>query len=314
MNCVNSPIESPQTDISYDESVYNCENIQKVLDELNDGRNQVSKISIIKDVGEIEITTDDSVSLALVCMDSRYKTNFREFIIDPRNMDLTVVHLRPLLPEYLTPCVGRALRAITKGWNILAVASLLIKLYYKEGMMGNPRFSNIANELCVGRSEEDNLELISTLIIGENAENTAIFIKRLTNSWNGTNVITLIHQISENSQWSTQFYECFLLSFAACATPEVKVCTKNIVFVRECLEQRRKQKNLDPASNNAFFKRILQRLLLGEKHKTAIELKTDIIKVKKEKHRLYCEAEDLRPTTSKAVLHKFPRRFSHDKK
>lgn len=111
------------------------------------------------------MTSVDSVEFAVRFMDYRYKTNFRSYIQEENNLDVTAGILKRLMMEFDNESLCRVVKWVTIGWSITSTASLVIKLVYSNGIT-HPDFTFLVNELCVGREWSSTLDLVSTLIIG----------------------------------------------------------------------------------------------------------------------------------------------------
>jgi hypothetical protein len=244
------------------------ESLEEVSQKMNKCIHPDFKWSLIQEVGEIEITTDESVALSLMCMDIRYNTRFREFLTNPKNMDFCVSHLKRIIYEYSITSSGRALRTITRTWNSIEVASFLIKLFYKENMMKNKRFIGVASELCVGRTGSQKVELISTLVIGETPENTGIFIKNLAKYWDKQTIFNIVRNIANCSQWGPAFYENFLMAFTNQGISDPDVVIKNNSFIQDTCDRWKLSINYDNQTYlykdaKAFFEELLEKLVFN---------------------------------------------------
>lgn len=230
------------------------------------------KRSFLKDVGEIELKRDESIDLSIRIMDMKYNTTFYEWIKNPENIDYTAHHMKRIVKDYNTQIIGRGFRWLFKDWYISSIASLLIKIYYEQGLE-NESFTQVVNELCRERSWAKVVDLLATLIIGEDACITATFLNQVTQEWNVTVVIDLIQAISARSRWQNNFMEEFIVHFASTRNSMAEFEQKRLVKqIRKKFEDRRYAMDIIPssvkhisiASHRVFSKQILESMLLNQ--------------------------------------------------
>ena len=171
------------------------------------------KPSWVFEASEQEITNEASVDLAMRIMDQRHRTQFYGWIRDEKNVDAIAHHLNRLVPDMNAIETSRGLRWLFEHWSMNAVSTLLIKLFYEQGL-GSEHFAALVHHLCLGRAWPYVLDLISTLLIGEDAQMTAKFLSQVTKEWSDEMVLDLVYHLSTHSRWTMEFQEAFVEHFA----------------------------------------------------------------------------------------------------
>lgn len=167
------------------------------------------------DVSEQELdSTTASVDVGMRLMDARYRTHFYEWVRDEKNVDATAHHLKRLVMDQDTPAVARGFRWLAEGWSMNSLSTLLIKLFYEQGL-SHPRFAQLIHLLCDDAQNDQGfvVDLISTLLIGEDASMAARFLNQVASSWEDQRVVEVVHQLSLSARWTASFYEEFMNEF-----------------------------------------------------------------------------------------------------
>ncbi|KAI3643096.1 hypothetical protein MP228_012651 [Amoeboaphelidium protococcarum] len=175
-----------------------------------------NKQNHLGDVHEIILTDANSVDMSVKIMDLRYKTSFYGWIKSEDNVDYIGNYLKPLVYEYAeqedgAKSISRALTWLMDGWNINGVASLLIKLFYEKGL-NQEIFTSVMSLYLLGKEWSAIIDIVATLLIGEQAGVVSLFIHNLTREWYVEEVKELIMCIAVKSRWTEEFVSQFLLS------------------------------------------------------------------------------------------------------
>lgn len=173
-----------------------------------------SKYRYLNEVSEQDMQTVQDVEIAMQMMDSRYQTAFYPWIRSESNVDTISQHLRRFISELDAPAIARGLQWLFEKWSMNGVTTLFIKLFYEHGL-SSPLFTDTVRLLCQQWSWDRSVDLIGTLLIGEDAPMTARFIQAVTRDWPADQVVDLVHTISKTSRWTPAFHEEFLAHFAA---------------------------------------------------------------------------------------------------
>lgn len=168
----------------------------------------------------------DSVEVAMRLMDQRNKTSFFQWVRNEEHLDIIAMNLKRIVRDYEPAIVSRGMHWLIEGWTMNGIASLLIKIYYERGL-DNSMFAETVAELCAQQTMSQTTDLISTLIIGEDAQVAAKFIGMVSGLSSNANysqpireklqlkhgkefVVDLVDSVARKSQWSAEFLELFL--------------------------------------------------------------------------------------------------------
>jgi hypothetical protein len=179
------------------------------------------KRNYVNDVHEQSMDCVEAVDVAMRLMDSRYGTAFYPWIRDETNVDTISQHFRRFIYEMPTGTVALSLRWLFERWSVNGITTLLIKLYYERGLTASP-FPELVSQLCVGRTWQKTVDLIGTLLIGEEAPSTALFLAKVTQDWEVSVTVELVHEIAETSKWTSTFHEEVLLHFSIVPSSETE--------------------------------------------------------------------------------------------
>jgi hypothetical protein len=172
------------------------------------------KIALIADCDQQIMDSDESVEVAMRLMDIKHKTSFYNWVRNEEHLEITSLNLKRIVREYDSQTVSRGLRWLFDGWSMNGIASLLIKVYYERGL-DNSAFTDVISELNVGRTMDQQTDLIATLVIGEDALVTARFVWLVAGKRLGDDqMCELVELLATKSQWTTQFIESFLVRLA----------------------------------------------------------------------------------------------------
>ncbi|KAK9761203.1 hypothetical protein K7432_014061 [Basidiobolus ranarum] len=180
-----------------------------------------SKISLSSNDTQ-PLNVDVDVGKAIHAMDQQYGTQFETWIRNESNTDCVVFYLRKFIIEFEDnnpSAIARAVKWIVQGWSVQKLVELLIKLFYHWGV-GHPKFVSLVSELSQDWRMPLVVDLVATLVVGENSCNTASFIQLFTQSWEPFMVIQLCRNIATRLRWNDRYCHQFLLRYATLTYPE----------------------------------------------------------------------------------------------
>lgn len=171
----------------------------------------------MKDITETTHITTRDVDFSVRIMDLKYNTSFYEWIRNADNVDFIAHHLKRIVMDHPTEKVSLGLRWLISDWSVSAIASLLIKIYYEHGL-NDQRFTSVVSDLCNGTPWIQVIDLLATLIIGEDPSMTAKFIYAVTDTWQPATIVDLMLAVSGRSRWKNEFMESFIAHYASLNT------------------------------------------------------------------------------------------------
>lgn len=222
----------------------NASPVEQTLSRLNLNQATINplKTTYLTDIQEQQLTSPNSVDLAVRLMDSRYHTQFYNWIKDEKHCDFIAFHLKKLIVDYDSEQISRAIKWLLEGWTINAQAAVLIKIFYEKGL-DYPLFCGIVRDLLNTSSKKGDSaiaeELLATLVIGEDATITARFLAQVLQESSVTEKTRIIQNIADRSRWPTKFSNQFLAYFIGMhvSTNEVTIPVDKIERVKKQLEQ-----------------------------------------------------------------------------
>ena len=161
------------------------------------------------DINEQEMLSDKDCDLAIRLMDQRYSTRFHAWIKNEKNIDHIVQHLKPMIAEFNMDSTARAYRWMFEGWSVNSMANLLIKMYYEKGL-GDLVFSELVSLILHDRESQMQVDLLATLMIGEEANVNATFLFNLMTSMKSSEVekhVMLVDLVGKRSRWTPVYYQ-----------------------------------------------------------------------------------------------------------
>jgi hypothetical protein len=117
------------------------------------------KLQLIDEAAEIVMDTDSAVDASMRAMDRRYKTNFCAWIKNEKFVDDIAPYCKRIVTDYDVEVIARGFRWLFEGWSVNAIAGLLIKIYYEQGMT-HPRFARLVDALLSSRSYDEAVDLV----------------------------------------------------------------------------------------------------------------------------------------------------------
>jgi hypothetical protein len=183
-----------------------------ILDTVHDSN--VVKRRYLADVGEQVIDGVEAVDAAMRLMDVRYKTSFLPWIHDEENVDAIAHHLKRFIHDMDAEVISRGLKWLLAGWSTHASTTLLIKLFYEQGLT-TVKFAELVRLLLQGLPWAKTVETMSTLLIGEDANMAARFVSLVTAEWPEHDTVELIQALAVHGRWPAQFTQAFIEHYAS---------------------------------------------------------------------------------------------------
>jgi hypothetical protein len=231
----------------------------------NTTTNRRLKSELIHDASEIVMDCDSAVDLTMKAMDARYKTNFYAWIKNESFVDDVAPYCKRIVADYDEMTIARGFRWLFAEWSTNAIAGLLIKIFYENGMT-HPKFSRLVDELISTRSWDQSIDLVyvsivflliarATLIIGEDADVTATFMRTLTASWVPQRGAELLQAVALRSRWQSAFLQRVLLRIITLdeqSTPQMR-----LMLVQECVKHFESLAGSIASSETAMLMRLI---------------------------------------------------------
>ncbi len=122
-------------------------------------RGAATKSALVQDVSEQILDSVESVDLAMRLMDQRHHTQFYAWIKDEQNVDYIAFYCKRIVKDYDIPAVARGFQWMFQEWSVNAIAGLLIKIFYENGL-DDERFAGLVCALCAERSWQETIDLM----------------------------------------------------------------------------------------------------------------------------------------------------------
>ncbi|KAG4091021.1 hypothetical protein H8356DRAFT_1710766 [Neocallimastix lanati (nom. inval.)] len=136
-----------------------------------------SKISIKNEKSKTPRTIKD-IEDTLKEMDKIHSTSFYDWIKDENNASVIAFKTKDLFQEHYEKqpeLVYNVLRFLCKDWKISKIAELILKLFYKSNI-ASQKLAVVIYEVSLLLENPEKVDLISLLLIGEEAKNVAFFV------------------------------------------------------------------------------------------------------------------------------------------
>jgi hypothetical protein len=178
------------------------------------GSHQYAKRYNLKDVIETSHSSTKDVDMSVRIMDLKYNTQFYDWIKDPECVDHIAYHVKRVIVGQDPSAISLGLKWMIAEWPVSSIASLLIKIFYENGL-NNKQFTSVVSDLCNGTEWSQVIDLIATLIIGEDASMTAKFIYAVTQTWQPATIMDLVMAVGARSRWKNEYMESFIVNYAS---------------------------------------------------------------------------------------------------
>jgi hypothetical protein len=136
-----------------------------------------SRIALINEKSKKPRTIKD-IEDTLKEMDKIHNTSFYNWIKDENNASVIAFKTKDLFQEHYEKqpeLVYNALRFLCKDWKLSKIAELILKLFY-NGNVASKKLAIIIYEVSLLLENHEKIDLISLLLIGEEAGNVAFFL------------------------------------------------------------------------------------------------------------------------------------------
>lgn len=144
-------------------------------------------------------------------MDEIWNASFYEFVKDEENVECIARHLLSITKDYKVPEVANGLSWLVKGWSIENIAKLL-RFIFQEWQPD--RAAYVVGVVSTGWPLTPDLSLLLAFMLnGESPAISAIFLRRLTMTWNHTTVTKLISYLDTVLEWDDEFFREFTHHF-----------------------------------------------------------------------------------------------------